>query len=62
MRTLTEIAASVEAGDSARVKDLTRRALAQGQGPEKILDEGLVLGMSAVGEKSGATRFLSPKS
>jgi len=51
MRTLTEIAASVEAGDSARVKDLTRKALSQGHCPEKILDDGLVQGMSVIGEK-----------
>jgi 5-methyltetrahydrofolate--homocysteine methyltransferase len=51
MRTLTEIAASVEAGDSARIKELTRKALLQGHGAEKILDDGLVQGMSAVGEK-----------
>jgi 5-methyltetrahydrofolate--homocysteine methyltransferase len=51
MRTLSEIAASVEAGDSARVKELTRKALSQGQLPDKILDDGLVQGMSAVGEK-----------
>ena len=51
MRTLTEIAASVEAGDSARVKELTRKALSQGHRPEKILEDGFVVGMSAVGEK-----------
>jgi 5-methyltetrahydrofolate--homocysteine methyltransferase len=51
MRTLSEIAASVEAGDSARVKELTRRALAQGLRPEKILDDALIPGMSAVGRK-----------
>jgi 5-methyltetrahydrofolate--homocysteine methyltransferase len=51
MRTLTEIAASVEAGDSARVKELTRKALSQGHRPEKILDNGLVEGMSELGEK-----------
>jgi len=51
MRTLTEIAESVEAGDSARVKELTRKALSQGQRPDKILDDALVPGMSAVGEK-----------
>jgi 5-methyltetrahydrofolate--homocysteine methyltransferase len=51
MRALTEIAASVEAGDSARVKEQTRRALSQGHRPEKILDDGLVQGMSVIGEK-----------
>jgi 5-methyltetrahydrofolate--homocysteine methyltransferase len=51
MRTLTEIAASVEAGDSARVKELTRKALAQGLLPEKILDDALIPGMAAVGRK-----------
>jgi len=51
MRALTEIAASVEAGDSARVKEQTRKALSQGYRPEKILDDGLVQGMSVIGEK-----------
>jgi len=51
MRTLTEIAASVETGDSARVKELTRKALAQGRRPEKILDDALIPGMSEVGRK-----------
>lgn len=61
MRTLTEIAASVEAGDSARVKDLTRKALSQGHCPEKILDDGLVQGMSAVGEKFKSNEVFIPE-
>jgi 5-methyltetrahydrofolate--homocysteine methyltransferase len=61
MRTLTEIAASVEAGDSARVKELTRKALAQGNRPEKILDDGLVQGMSAIGEKFKSNEVFIPE-
>jgi 5-methyltetrahydrofolate--homocysteine methyltransferase len=61
MRTLTEIAASVEAGDSAKVKDLTREALSQGHCPEKILDDGLVQGMSAVGEKFKSNEVFIPE-
>ncbi len=61
MRILNEIAAGVEAGDSARVKELTRRALSQGQRPDKILDDALVLGMSAVGEKFRTNEVFIPE-
>jgi 5-methyltetrahydrofolate--homocysteine methyltransferase len=61
MRTLTEISAGVEAGDSARVKELIRRALAQGHRPEKILDDALVPGMSAVGEKFKKNEVFIPE-
>lgn len=61
MRTLTEIVASVEAGDSARVKELTRKALSQGHCPEKILDDGLVQGMSAIGEKFKSNEVFIPE-
>jgi 5-methyltetrahydrofolate--homocysteine methyltransferase len=61
MRTLTEIAASVEAGDSAKIKELTRKALSQGHCPEKILDDGLVQGMSAVGEKFKSNEVFIPE-
>jgi 5-methyltetrahydrofolate--homocysteine methyltransferase len=61
MRTLTEIAASVEAGDSANVKELTRKALSQGHRPEKILDDGLVQGMSAIGEKFKSNEVFIPE-
>ncbi len=61
MRTLTVIAASVEAGDSARVKELTRKALTQGLRPEKILDDGLVQGMSAIGEKFKRNEVFIPE-
>jgi len=51
MRTLLEIAASVGAGDSARVKELIRKALSQGNRPEKILEGGLIMGMAELGER-----------
>jgi len=51
MPILTEIAAHIERGDSAKVKDLTRLALSQRYRPERILDDGLIAGMAAVGEK-----------
>jgi 5-methyltetrahydrofolate--homocysteine methyltransferase len=58
---LTDIAASVEAGDSARVKELTRKALSQGHRADKILDDGLVQGMSAVGEKFRSNEVFIPE-
>jgi len=51
MRTLLEIAASVGAGDSASVKELIRKALSQGNRPEKILEGGLIEGMAELGER-----------
>jgi len=51
MPVLTEIAEHIERGVSAKVKELTRRALDQRYRPERILDDGLIAGMSAVGEK-----------
>ena len=51
MEILERIAQSLEAGDDAVVPQLTREALAQGIPPTTVLDEGLIAGMNAVGEK-----------
>jgi len=61
MRSLLDIAAGVEAGDSARVKELTRRALSQGYQAERILDNGLVVGMKAIGEKFKCNEVFIPE-
>ncbi len=61
MSTLTEIAAHTEGGDSAKVKELTRSALAQRIRPERILDDGLIAGMSAVGEKFKNNEIFIPE-
>lgn len=61
MRVLLDIAGGVETGDSARVKELTRQALSQGYQAEKILDDGLVVGMRAVGEKFKCNEVFIPE-
>ncbi|MFZ2055676.1 MAG: corrinoid protein [Candidatus Aminicenantales bacterium] len=61
MPILTEIAAHIERGDSARVKELTRLALSQRYRPERILDDGLIAGMSVVGEKFKNNEIFIPE-
>jgi 5-methyltetrahydrofolate--homocysteine methyltransferase len=61
MPVLTEIAEHIERGDSAEVKELTRRALNQRYRPERILDDGLIAGMSAVGEKFKSNEIFIPE-
>jgi 5-methyltetrahydrofolate--homocysteine methyltransferase len=61
MPILTEIAAHIEQGDSAKVKELIRLALSQRCRPERILDDGLIAGMSAVGEKFKNNEIFIPE-
>ncbi len=61
MPILSDIAASTEGGDSATVKELTRSALAQKVRPERILHEGLIAGMVAVGEKFKNNEIFIPE-
>jgi 5-methyltetrahydrofolate--homocysteine methyltransferase len=51
MDILRHIAIQLEKGEDQEVLRLTREALAQGLSPKTILDEGLITGMTAVGEK-----------
>jgi 5-methyltetrahydrofolate--homocysteine methyltransferase len=51
MSNLSEIAQSLERGEDDRVADLVRRAVADGEAPLRILNEGLVAGMDVVGER-----------
>ncbi|KLU59512.1 methionine synthase [Peptococcaceae bacterium CEB3] len=48
---LQEIQEGVINGQAPRVKELTQTALAQGLGPQTVLNEGLVPAMAVVGEK-----------
>ena len=47
----SEMAARLEKGDAAGVKELTQKALDQGAKAEEILNKGLVTGMDVIGEK-----------
>ncbi len=51
MEILKEIAANVEKGDSAAVKELIKTALSQKIAAEEILNDGLVRGMDVIGVK-----------
>lgn len=61
MSLLTEIAARIEQGHSAGVKELTRSALDQRILPERILDGGLIAGMAVVGEKFKNNEIFIPE-
>jgi 5-methyltetrahydrofolate--homocysteine methyltransferase len=61
MPILTEIAAHIERGDSAKVKELIPLALSQRYRPERILDDGLIAGMSAVGERFKNNEIFIPE-
>ncbi len=51
MDILREIAQSLRDGDDEQVSALTRRAMAEGAPAARILEEGLIAGMSVVGEQ-----------
>jgi len=51
MKILKEIAANVEKGDSAAVKELIKTALSKKIAAEEILNDGLVRGMDFIGVK-----------
>ncbi len=60
MDLLSEIANGVITGDDERVAELTRSVIAQGLPPKKILDHGLIAGMSTVGERFKAHEIFLP--
>ena len=51
METLIRLAERLQAGDDAQVAEMTRQALAQNIPAADILNQGLIAGMNAVGEK-----------
>ena len=51
MPVLTELADAVIQGEPARVADLTRAQIAAGVVPKSILDDGLIAGMTVVGDR-----------
>ena len=51
MELLREISENLQNGKAKIVKALVEQAVAEGISPEKILSEGLLDGMSVVGEK-----------
>jgi 5-methyltetrahydrofolate--homocysteine methyltransferase len=51
MTYLADIASKLEAGDEAAVAELTRAALDDGLAPQSIMDDGLIAGMTVVGQR-----------
>ena len=51
MSILTEISENLQKGKAKIVKELVQQALNEGVNPEQILNEGLLYGMSIIGEK-----------
>lgn len=51
MEILKEIAGNIQDGDADKVSELTKQAIAQKLPPKKILDDGLLAGMSIIGNR-----------
>ena len=58
---LAEIANAVIKADDDTVKEMVGQAIAEGQDVQKILAEGLIAGMSAVGDKFESGEFFLPE-
>jgi 5-methyltetrahydrofolate--homocysteine methyltransferase len=61
MDTLVHLSESVLSGDDEKVSQLTRDAIAQRLLPRKILDDGLIAGMTTVGERFKAHEIFLPE-
>jgi len=61
MVNLKEIAENLIQGKAPKVKELVQKAVDEGQDAQKILDEGLLTGMSVVGEKFKRNEFYVPE-
>jgi 5-methyltetrahydrofolate--homocysteine methyltransferase len=51
MTLLSDLSTAIIAGDHARAGDLTAQAIAQRLSPKTILDDGLIAGMTVVGDR-----------
>ena len=58
---LGQIAENVISGKAPQTKELVEQALSAGIAPEKILNEGLVAGMSVVGDRFKKNEFYVPE-
>jgi 5-methyltetrahydrofolate--homocysteine methyltransferase len=58
---LAKIAEGVVKADVDTVTEMVQQAIDEGQGVQKILDEGLIAGMSAVGDKFESGEFFLPE-
>ncbi len=51
MEILAEISAGLQKGDPIKVAELTKKAIEQKLPPKQILDDGLIAGMTVIGDK-----------
>lgn len=51
MSILEDISAALQQGRAPKVKEMVQQALDQGEDPKAVLEQGLLAGMSVVGEK-----------
>ena len=58
---LKEIAENLIQGKAPQVKELVQKAIDEGQNVQKVLNEGLLAGMSVVGEKFKKNEFYVPE-
>ena len=58
---LQQIADNLIKGKAPEVKELVKKALDEGVGVEKVLNEGLIAGMNVVGAKFKANEFYVPE-
>lgn len=58
---LNEIAEALIDGDAGRVKELTDQALATGESPRRVLEEGFIAGMNVVGQRFRADEMFVPE-
>lgn len=61
MADLNELAQAIIAGKAPVAKQLTQAAIDEGLSPQEILNDGLVAGMSVVGEKFKNNEFYVPE-
>ena len=61
MAYLKQIAENLIKGNAAKVKELTQKAVDEGEDVEKILNEALLAGMSVVGDKFKRNEFYVPE-
>ncbi len=61
MSILNEISTFLQQGRSAKIKELVPQALSEGIAPQVILEEGLLSGMSVVGEKFKRNEVFVPE-
>ena len=61
MDLLQELSQALINGNAPKTKELTQKAVADGIAPEKILNEGLIVGMNEVGRRFKNNEFYVPE-